>query len=283
MSDVKDLISPQTIETMVATYQITEVEVREAYEILDKSRQRLFSVFGDKEMYHNFSLVSNEYSSYERTAGKAMKRVREEIWKSIIIRLGIKEFLTVKRAMEIDHMIERDEMGEISIEHIFSIIQQIGASANELAKEAIREAYDFLKEGARTASAYELRRTLKTNIKNGRFDIKDKIILEKVENNSYDRYPHDSWELIYGQGPEKVRVIDKVFHLLDGKPFPTSYRSPLVDALNVAGKNNLQPEVTTAYFYCKGYKNGNLHIKFLRMDLVAKLNAFCADITQLKG
>lgn len=58
--------------------------------------------------------------------------------------------------------------------------------------------------------------------------------------------------------------------MLDGKNMlASSYRSPLVDAINVSEGTS----VKTDYFFCRMYQNGNMHIEFLRADLVQQFNA----------
>jgi hypothetical protein len=75
--------------------------------------------------------------------------------------------------------------------------------------------------------------------------------------------------------------MDKVFHYLDAnKPFTANYNSPLIDALESALANRREEvnpksyaQGETEYFAFKVYMNGNVHITFRRLDLVARLNA----------
>jgi hypothetical protein len=66
-----------------------------------------------------------------------------------------------------------------------------------------------------------------------------------------------------------------VFHILDGKlakHLNDTYQSELVDAIN----DNWQ-EGETEYFEYKGYKNGNLHLKIKRNDLVEEMARMISD------
>ena len=79
----------------------------------------------------------------------------------------------------------------------------------------------------------------------------------------------------------RLIAMDKVFHFLDAnKPFTANYNCPLIDTMELA-LSNRQKEVNpksyaqgeTEYFSFKVYMNGNVHITFRRLDLVARLNA----------
>jgi hypothetical protein len=72
------------------------------------------------------------------------------------------------------------------------------------------------------------------------------------------------------------RCLDNVFHLLDGKGAIKTHYGALYNAVKKAGENH-ETAGTTEYFEFKAYKNGNLHLKFRRMDLVKKLNAMAAN------
>jgi hypothetical protein len=92
----------------------------------------------------------------------------------------------------------------------------------------------------------------------------------------------DRWE-VNSYNEKYLIALDKVFHLLDGKSMlsASSYRSPVVDAINTTPVNRYYVE--TEYFRCKMYKNGNLHIEFLRTDLVQKFNAIAAGVVLKPG
>ena len=63
-------------------------------------------------------------------------------------------------------------------------------------------------------------------------------------------------------------------HLLDGKGQVKGYSGPLVDAINLA-HHNKQQSAATEYFHAKWFLNGNLHLEFLRQDLLDKFNEIC--------
>ena len=76
----------------------------------------------------------------------------------------------------------------------------------------------------------------------------------------------------HGTGQDRLNDIDRVIKTLDGKTFqPRSFES----AMNGAFKaGNLFED---AYYKARAFKNGNLHLEFLRPDLLDKLNEQIAE------
>lgn len=77
-------------------------------------------------------------------------------------------------------------------------------------------------------------------------------------------------------GSNKLDDIMRVFCLLDGKPEP-DHRQGAYYRLN-DGKHGLTFNVVDfdGYFTVKGFKNGNGHLTFLRLDLVDEMNKIIA-------
>lgn len=65
-----------------------------------------------------------------------------------------------------------------------------------------------------------------------------------------------------------ITAIDNVFSMIDGHGPAKTYHGALYDAIadSPDGKGE------TTYFRFKCYLNGNLHLEFIRPDLVARLN-----------
>jgi len=68
-----------------------------------------------------------------------------------------------------------------------------------------------------------------------------------------------------------LQALDNVFHLLDGKgvaKYPFNLPTLLGDKI----RNTRDTTLETPYFSCKWFKNGNLHLKLKRLDLVQQIN-----------
>lgn len=70
------------------------------------------------------------------------------------------------------------------------------------------------------------------------------------------------------QSEGKLNVMDRVFHVLDGKTYPDVTAGPLATSIRQATKTDGE----TDYFRWRAFPgNGNLHLYFKRRDLVALL------------
>jgi hypothetical protein len=77
----------------------------------------------------------------------------------------------------------------------------------------------------------------------------------------------------HGTGQDKLNDIDRVIKTLDGKAFQArSFESALNGAFK-AGHKSFEDD----YYKAKAFKNGNLHLEFLRPDLLDKLNEQIAE------
>lgn len=71
---------------------------------------------------------------------------------------------------------------------------------------------------------------------------------------------------------DQISDIDRTFHLLDKKPF-----EPRQALCEINDKFKEGQAYENDYFEIKGYKNGNAHIRFNRIDLLDLANQMIAD------
>lgn len=76
----------------------------------------------------------------------------------------------------------------------------------------------------------------------------------------------------YGGSEDKLNDIDRVFQTLDGKKFQAH---SFTSALNASLKQGRIHEC--GLYRAKGFKNGNLHLEFKRLDLLDKVNEKIAE------
>lgn len=76
----------------------------------------------------------------------------------------------------------------------------------------------------------------------------------------------------YGGPEERLSALENVFTSLDGRGSVTkNYYSAISTAIKAAPKaETCQGE--TPYFAFRGFRNGNLHLRIKRLDLLARFN-----------
>lgn len=197
-------------------------------------------------------------------AARMQRELRQYTWLALINSSGLERVLPVSRMQKLDKMIfpgYGEDVPEPSEKAIYDLLNE--GTVKTLLQEMVREVFDFLRPGV-------FGKALPHNRKHAASFVGKKVILEHVV---YDRKFYIDFP------PEKRRHLvqmDRLFHLLDGKPFPFqgTYNSPLVDGL-VAAK-----EGQTDYFRWRRYQNGNLHLTFLREDLRKKLNQMAGELVE---
>lgn len=277
MNTTTEIVSRATVDQIVVVYEDACRKVQDGYRLLEEAEKQLNSVLGER--YFEFATIDH----YDHKKGKAAadhikSKLKKNVWKGLIDRLGLRKILSVKRAEEFDKKFndkrewdnDPDIFPEITTINVFDLFQSLMGSSNDFAKEAVMEVYQFLHPHV---AAWN--KQYKTNEKNAKFDLGEKVILVWWVEGSYSR--SSPFRVPYGHEAEFV-ALDRVFHLLDGAGIPKGYKSPLVDAINMSPTGTGETE----YFKFKCYRNRNLHLTFKRMDLVQELNQIANDGTRLK-
>ncbi len=266
MEDDTDLIKRGTIAEKVNAYNSAIRKIEIAYESLTIAEAELKSAFSIGERYDtNFGTLPGRHHGSTENVGNSLKVVKEEIkrraWRTLYQSLEIDRIASIKRRDDIHKRLEEGQLPEITIESIYEMFESLNQSVNEFAKESVQEVYKWLRPNA---DSYEMTH-YKTNQKNAAFELKKKIVKNQMVQLSYRSYRTNYYNEKY------LIALDKVFHMLDGtNMLEKSHRSPLVDAINTSDGSS---SVKTDYFLCRMYLNGNLHIEFLRPDLVQQFNA----------
>ncbi|MFA5687809.1 MAG: DUF4942 domain-containing protein [Kiritimatiellales bacterium] len=251
------LIERHTVHEMVVAYHEAAKEIKQAYKLQGAARNRLSSAFGASYYFHVFSDKSNRYTVDELVAD-VLSNIKKGAWRVVVGRLGIRNLMCTKQSKELDEQLESGKgLPDITDEAIFGFLEQLHSQIGQLAKDSIMECFDMLRPR---------RITHKTNEKNARWELGPKIILKYwVEPNWSKGFQ------IRHHYCQCARVLCNAFSLLDSKGVVKSYGGDLTDAVSTTRQIGVNSG-ETEYFKFKCYKNGNLHLEFKRMDLVAKLN-----------
>lgn len=269
MIDDKALATQKTAARLVETYIAASDIIEAAYDQLEKARLMLEEDFGESA-YMDVTPRAHTMkpkAAYESVMGDLKKRA----WRRILAITQINKMLSIKRAEEMDERLESGDLPEIALDEVLSMLHSLADNTGNFVKEAAKEVFDVLRPGRGQWGS-----KLKTNQKNGRYNLGEKVILMGYIENQFG----GGYRLSYWREKDLV-AVDRVFHALDSnlKGMDSSYRGPLADAIGTTQTGGGETE----YFSFKCFRNGNLHLWFKRMDLVQKLNAINGDSSALKG
>lgn len=251
----------ETITALVGTYQQAVEQVTTAYGLLDAAKTNLSSVFLS-DYFHVLS--GNHYGPMSDDLAKVLDGIKRRAWMVIVDRLEIRRILSIKRREELDRQLSGEsrnsyekvaELPEITEANILSMFQDGMAKATDYANEAVYEVFDWLRPGTWQRTEY------KTNDK---WKLGRKVIKTWVVEPGYGR---GLFRVRYGI-EKNVTALDNVFHMLDGRGALNTHNGPLTDAI----MNSADGYGETDFFKFRCCKNGNIHLEFKRMDLVAKIN-----------
>lgn len=248
-----DVAKRETLAAMTGTYQQAVKKVEEAYAILETAQKSLRAVFLDAPGY-KFSVNERNCTEVGKKASDEINtKLKKDAWAVIVERMELRRLLSIRRRTELDSQIDNGELPELTIENVVALFEASAANVNTYMEEAVKEVFDYLRPP---------QSRFKTNTE---FELGKRVIL--------------TWQVEKGWSRGKFRVnyhrdkqltaLDNVFHMIDGKGPVKSYHGPLYDAITDS------PDGTgkTDYFKFRCCLNGNLHLEFLKPDLVARLNA----------
>lgn len=249
----------QTARDMARVFQARVAEMSRLMVRMDECGDEMSSILDpDNTTYNGFRVsfgYSHDYRYSSTSRDEIFDKMKRHAWRIIFNRLGLRNIMSVKRREEFEKQLESGDVPEITEDTIVSVIKGMAGQAKDFAKEAAREVFDLLRPNGSYHKSYKT---------NSVFRVGKRVIL--------------GWMVEHGYGKGKFRVsyrkeqlttaIDAVFHLLDGKGIMREDRGPLYQAINASETGSGETE----YFKFRGFKNGNLHLTFKRLDLVKQLN-----------
>lgn len=267
LSPNTEVIEYTTAERLASIYRDQVAKIRAAIEIIGDSQEALAKAFGDG--YH-FSLAFRHMGHETPASREGWERIEHHFhlaaWRAILEKTKIRKVMSSKSAAKLESALNgRDEHNNpttatalfppITPESIMSVVAGYASSAIDFLEEAIHEEYDFWRPWKR----------LHDYKRNSEFKLNKRIIRPYMVTPRFG----GGYHLTYSDQSQHVTALDNIFHVLDGKKALDGYRGPLADAINASGRSGTGE---TEYFWFKCHKNGNLHLTFKRLDLLAHFN-----------
>jgi hypothetical protein len=260
-----DLAKRTTMNELCEAWQQTEADIKAAFELLTTAQDRLAQLFDTGQGTHRSFCISSRGDCPDfRDPDAALNRLQRQVWGALTDRLELRKVLSLARIAELDKQIESGKgLPPITYANILAILETNMANAGQYLQEKVFEVYEWLRPGGYSRAKY------KTNQKSEQAGVGRKIIKGWCIRRRYN----GGYEVNHGSYADQLRALDQVFHLLDGNsPMAgTSWLGELGDAIE-GQTNSTQDTFQTAYFKGRCFANGNLHLEFIRADLLEKFN-----------
>lgn len=266
-----EVIEYRTATDMARTFRITTDRMRELIVEFGQLGDELKRAFRESYVMDvELTLDGQKYSPTAESAEAIVQELKRRAWAALIHKLEIEKLMSSKRRDELNRMLHSrgtgPELPEISEETITSVLQGYVHSASEFLQEAIAEEFEFW----HPAHAYRHDRKYKRNKS-------DRVAAKIIRGWMVERGFGSCWRPQY-RNESHIQALDQIFHLLDGKGVVKEYRGPLASAIMACGPNGLGE---TEYFRFRCCKNGNLHIEFTRLELLAEFNRLAGHASLL--
>ncbi|PSL90799.1 DUF4942 domain-containing protein [Pseudomonas sp. R9.37] len=186
------------------------------------------------------------------------KRVRSELdssmWRRAFDMTGFKQLMDAQAVAEFEKSLLplAPEFTEANIRATFIDLR---LKAEMMFRRGLFDVFRYLSDDYRTNAKEPFR-------------IGSKVVMSGMVCRSYRR----GLQINYGWASDKLNDLDRVVKTVDGKPF---LPRTLETAMTVAFEDGQVFQDT--YYRAKAFKNGNLHLEFLRLDLLEKVNEQIAE------
>lgn len=184
--------------------------------------------------------------------------VRDELdrrmWRRAMDLTGFKQFMDAEAVSQFEKGLEKTPP-EFTESNIRATFIDLRLRAKQLFQRGIVNVFCSLSAKYRTNAAEPFR-------------VGPKMIMKAMVRT----YSSTGVTFRYGESGDKINDIDRIFKVLEEKPFvPRALESAMTYALE-SGQ-----VFEDEYFRAKGFKNGNMHFEFKRLDLLEKVNEQIAE------
>jgi hypothetical protein len=270
VEELGGLVKRTELSELLAIYRAQITKIRESFATVHAAEHILSEAFypsgkGQLDKYRTRIAVrssrwSRDSVSWDDVEG-ALDMLKRDCWRAVVDRLEIWRMLSEKRAKELSDRLEKGELPELTEDSVADFFAFYAENVSAMMKECVTEVFDWLRPRGWTDVA-----KLKTNAKNARVELGRKIIISGAVE---EEWGGKGFRIRYDRSANWMSV-EKVFWMLDGKGDLSRSATPeIVAAVKAAGPAGIGE---TDLFRFKAYKNGNLHVEFKRLDLLARLN-----------
>lgn len=272
MNPTRDIALKLTVPQLVAKYRSGCSKIVDALALLTEGEDELSSVFNDggKGTFNHLRVAHFLKHHYGDTGNPEtiIPLIRQHIWRQLIDRMEIRKVCSMKRVQEIDEQLkDAKNLPEITEATVMAMLETELNNIGETLKGLVKEVFDALRP---SPDGY-LVKDLKTHAAN-MYEIQERLVIGWAVERGYG----GTWRVKYSgstshySAETKIRCLSNVMCMLDGQPLPSTHYGPLYDAINALPKELNSGECE--YFEFRCFKNGNLHLRFKRLDLLAELN-----------
>lgn len=257
-----DLAHRTTARELAIAFERAERDVRAAFAQIVAAETAVNAAFGNTEGHRaiRVSACGDQWRDNFNDVEQTIEIMTRAAWRTIVDRLELRRFMSIKAYEAMTKALDREKLPPITEESVARFAHDHLARARDYLKEAVDEVFDFLRPHAWTRVGQ-----LKTNTE---MEVGERVILSYMVDAGFAA---GTFRVTYsGNRSQQLVALENVFSALDGRgEINKAHRSLLAAAIESAANG----EGETDLFAFRCCKNGNLHLRFKRLDLLARFNA----------
>lgn len=259
MSD--DLAIRNSPAEMASAFEEITADIVIAFKLIQDAEDRFNKVFTMGHTHDRTHVRAGDchHEDEFNKPDRAIARLAREAWKRLAERLELRQMMSTKAYDALEERLEKGTMPEITEQNVRDFAQEHWRDRSLYLDESIKEVFEYLRP--RRGSKANKYKT------NSQEEIPPQVILTGImKANGYSITSFHSQPFL---------TMERVFSMLDGAgEISKAHRSPLETAI---GESNRDPStgrrcVTTRYFAAEVFRNGNVHLSFRDLKLLAALN-----------
>jgi hypothetical protein len=257
--DTSALARKITVRELVSAYEDACATVRAAFGMLVEAERRMNAIYAMGESIRSIRITADRgtYRDNFEDVDDCLERIRREAWGVIVDRLELQRMMSIERWNDLSRQLQNGDLPEITEESVFDFAQGYHDALPAMLTEAIVEVFEWLRpRGQHAEPKYK---------RNSELEVPARIVLTGMVERSFK----GGWWL-RGHREPRLTALENVFSALDGRgQINKRHKSALQDTIE-----KLKPgeEGRTPYFAVRCFKNGNVHLTFLRPELLARFN-----------
>ena len=257
-----DLAHRTTARELAIAFERAERDVRAAFAQIAAAETAVNAAFGNTEGHRaiRVSACGDQWRDNFNDVEQTIEIMTRAAWRTIVDRLELRRFMSIKAYEAMTKALDKEKLPPITEESVARFAHDHLARARDYLKEAVDEVFDFLRPHAWTRVGQ-----LKTNTE---MEVGERVILSYMVDAGFAA---GTFRVTYsGNRSQQLVALENVFSALDGRgEINKAHRSLLAAAIESAANG----EGETDLFAFRCCKNGNLHLRFKRLDLLARFNA----------
>lgn len=187
------------------------------------------------------------------------KGIDQDMWRSLITSTRLFSLMDTEEKKHFETDLKTNPP-EVTPDTVMATLDRLSADAGSIFRRGLVNAFTSLCRDYKSHDG---------------FKIGDRLVIGYA----VQFYKWGSFSSSYNSTSDRLQDVDRVMHVLDGKPEP-DYQNGLCAALRTAlgdWKQTQSTEFSTPYWQCRFFKNGNIHLWPTRQDLVDKANKHIAE------